>query len=121
MIRTFLYVLTVQLISPAGAEPEFVNLATKARITASSELEGQGLMAGAVADGRIAPALSQHLEFYPAALGAKSWAVNGEVAEDRGELVMEWKEPVMVAPSRISWLQGQTSFRRIRSCLALRK
>ena len=41
---TFLYVLTVQLISPAGAEPEFVNLATKARITASSELEGQGLI-----------------------------------------------------------------------------
>ena len=108
MIRTFLYALTVQLISPAGAEPEFVNLATKARITASSELEGQGLMAGAVADGRIAPALSQHLEFYPAALGAKSWAVNGEVAEERGELVMEWKEPVMVREvvyfGRTTWL-----------------
>ena len=108
MTRMFLLILTVYLFSPAGADPEFVNLAAKARITASSELEGQELMAGAVADGRIAPALSQHLEFYPAALGAKSWAVDGEVAEDRGELVMEWKEPVMIREvvyfGRTTWL-----------------
>ena len=60
MIRTFLYALTVQLISPAGAEPEFVNLATKARITASSELEGQGLMAGAVADLKDEPSVLEN-------------------------------------------------------------
>ena len=108
MIRISLLLLTVQMLSPAAAEPGFVNLATTARITASSELAGQSLGAGAVADGRIAPALSQHLEFYPAARGAKSWAVDGEVARDRGELVMEWKEPVMIREivyfGRTTWL-----------------
>nr|MCS5540342.1 hypothetical protein [Roseibacillus sp.] len=108
MIRICLSLLFLQLVSPAVAKPEFVNLAASAKITASSESEGQKLAAGAIADGRIAPALSQHLEFYPNSQGAKSWAVNGEVAEDKGELVLEWKEPVMVQEivyfGRTTWL-----------------
>ena len=85
-----------------------MNLAASAKITASSQLEGQKLAAGSIADGRIAPALSQHLEFYPGSKGAKSWAINGEVAEDKGELILEWKEPVMVSEivyfGRTTWL-----------------
>ena len=91
-----------------AAEFKFTNLASSAKITASSELEGQKLAATAIADGRIAPTLSQHLEFYPSAKGAKSWAVDGEVAKDKGELVLEWKEPVMVQEiiyfGRTTWL-----------------
>ncbi|MEE2622986.1 MAG: DUF5703 domain-containing protein [Verrucomicrobiota bacterium] len=108
MIRICLSLLFLQLVSLAVAKPEFVNLAASAKITASSESEGQKLAAGAIADGRIAPALSQHLEFYPNSQGAKSWAVNGEVTEDKGELVLEWKEPVMVQEivyfGRTTWL-----------------
>ncbi|MED5418339.1 MAG: hypothetical protein VYA27_06520, partial [Verrucomicrobiota bacterium] len=86
MIRTCLFFFFLQLGFLSAAEPEFVNLAASAKITASSQLEGQKLAAGSIADGRIAPALSQHLEFYPGSKGAKSWAINGEVAEDKGEL-----------------------------------
>ncbi|MBJ07022.1 MAG: hypothetical protein CMO40_07925 [Verrucomicrobiaceae bacterium] len=67
MIRIFLFLLIVQMLTPAAAKPGFVNLATTARIKASSEPKNQRLMAGVVADGRVAPALFHYLEFYPVA------------------------------------------------------
>ncbi|MDG1853323.1 MAG: hypothetical protein P8I97_04120, partial [Verrucomicrobiales bacterium] len=75
---------------------KYKNLAAQAKITASSELKEQGLKASSVADGRIAPALCQHFEFFPSDKGAKSWAVNGETADDKGDLVFEWDDPVFL-------------------------
>ncbi len=87
---------------------KYKNLAAQAKITASSELKEQGLKASSVADGRIAPALCQHFEFFPSDKGAKSWAVNGETADDKGDLVFEWEEPVFVQEliyfGRTAWL-----------------
>ena len=65
--------------------PGFENLAARAKISASSELVAQKLFAGGVADGRVAPLKSAVLEFYPSSRNARSWAVDGAVAEDRGE------------------------------------
>ncbi|MBO62850.1 MAG: hypothetical protein CMG33_04920, partial [Candidatus Marinimicrobia bacterium] len=75
---------------------QYKNLAEHAKITASSELKDQRLLASSVADGRIAPALCQHFEFFPSNKGAKSWAVNGETAEDKGELILEWEDSVFL-------------------------
>ena len=65
-------------------------------------------MATAVADGRIAPALCQHFEFFPGTKGAKSWAVNGEEAGGKGQLDFEWENPVFLQEviyfGRTSWL-----------------
>ena len=87
---------------------KYNNLAKQSRITASSELKEQGLMASSVADGRIAPALCQHFEFFPSDEGAKSWAVNGEIANDKGELIFEWDDPVFLQEiiyfGRTAWL-----------------
>ena len=87
---------------------KYKNLASQAKITASSELKEQGLKASSVADGRIAPALCQHFEFFPSDKGAKSWAVNGETAGDKGHLVFEWEEPVFLQEliyfGRTAWL-----------------
>lgn len=87
---------------------QYINLASQAKITASSELKAQELLATAIADGRIAPALCQHFEFFPPDKGAKSWAVNGEEANDKGELVFEWENPVslqeLIYFGRTSWL-----------------
>jgi hypothetical protein len=91
------------------ADPPFINLASTAKISASSELIAQKLLARGVADGRIAPKGTGALEFYPATIEhARSWAVNGEEAEDRGDLVFEWKTPVdveqLVYIARTAWL-----------------
>lgn len=87
---------------------EYKNLASQAKITASSELKEQGLKASSVADGRIAPALCQHFEFFPSDKDAKSWAVNGETAGDKGDLVFEWEESVFLQEliyfGRTAWL-----------------
>ncbi|RZO18595.1 MAG: hypothetical protein EVB09_01380 [Verrucomicrobiaceae bacterium] len=87
---------------------KYKNLAIQAKITASSELKEQGLKASSVADGRIAPALCQHFEFFPSHKAAKSWAVNGETAEDKGDLVFEWNAPVFLQEliyfGRTAWL-----------------
>ncbi len=87
---------------------KYKNLAAQAKITASSELKEQGLKASSVADGRIAPALCQHFEFFPSDKGAKSWAVNGETADDKGDLVFEWDDPVFLQEliyfGRTAWL-----------------
>ena len=87
---------------------KYKNLASQARISATSELKEQGLKASSVADGRIAPALCQHFEFFPADKGAKSWAVNGETAGDKGDLVFEWDDPVFLQEliyfGRTAWL-----------------
>jgi hypothetical protein len=91
-----------------GQKHQHLNLASQAKITASSEMKEQGLMANAVADGRIAPALCQHFEFFPGAKGAKSWAVNGKEAGDKGQLDFEWENPIFVQEvvyfGRTSWL-----------------
>ena len=87
---------------------KYKNLAIQAKITASSELKEQGLKASSVADGRIAPALCQHFEFFPSHKAAKSWAVNGETADDKGDLVFEWDAPVFLQEliyfGRTAWL-----------------
>ncbi len=83
-------------VSALAEGPGFENLAARARISASSELSAQKLLAGGVADGRVAPLKSGVFEFYPPGRDARSWAVDGAVAEDRGELSMEWDEPVEV-------------------------
>jgi len=87
---------------------QYKNLAEQAKITASSELKDQRLLASSVADGRIAPALCQHFEFFPSNKGAKSWAVNGETAEDKGELILEWEDSVFLQEviyfGRTAWL-----------------
>ncbi|MCP4848573.1 MAG: hypothetical protein GY899_11570 [Verrucomicrobiaceae bacterium] len=109
MKTPFLLTILLSLVGICSGENHpYVNLASQAKITASSELKGQGLMASAVADGRIAPALCQHFEFFPVAKGAKSWAVNGEEAGDKGQLDFEWEHPVFVQEiiyfGRTSWL-----------------
>ena len=77
-------------------KPAFTNLATSAKITASSVMDGEKYAAANVADGRIAPALSQLFEVFPDTGKAKAWAVDGEKVKDKGELVLEWEEPVTV-------------------------
>ena len=89
-------------------KPAFTNLAASAKITASSVLDGDKYAPGNIADGRIAPALSQHFELFPDSKKAKSWAVDGEKGKERGELVLEWEKPVMVQEvvyyGRTAWL-----------------
>ena len=89
-------------------KPAFTNLATSAKITASSVMDGEKYAASNVADGRIAPALSQLFEVFPNTGKAKAWAVDGEKVKDKGELVLEWGEPVTVQEvvyyGRTAWL-----------------
>ena len=89
----------------------FTNLATSAKITASSVLDGDTYAPSNIADGRIAPALSQHFEVYPDSSKSKSWAVDGEKGKDKGELVLEWEKPVMVQEvvyyGRTAWLLNE--------------
>ncbi|MFP6872284.1 MAG: DUF5703 domain-containing protein [Verrucomicrobiales bacterium] len=103
---------SVFLAAPVSfGELPFTNLATSAKISASSVLDGDKYAAGNVADGRIAPALCQHFELYPDNKKARSWAVNGEEAKDKGELVLEWEQPVMIQEvvyyGRTAWLMNE--------------
>ena len=110
--ESFLYFqqAAILLVVTAGAVADdgFENLATRAKITASSVLDGDKYAASNIADGRIAPALCQHFELFPDSKKAKSWAVDGEKGKDKGELVLEWNEPVMVQEvvyyGRTAWL-----------------
>ncbi len=77
-----------------AAERAFVNLASKATITASSEHTEQKLFAPNVADGRFAHKGCQGFEFHPPDKPAKSWAVNGKEAKDKATLTFEWTTPV---------------------------
>ena len=92
-------------------KPAFTNLATSAKITASSVLDGDTYAPSNIADGRIAPALSQHFEVYPDSSKSKSWAVDGEKGKDKGELVFEWEKPVTVQEvvyyGRTAWLLNE--------------
>ena len=85
MIRIFLFLLIVQMLTPAAAKPGFVNLATTARIKASSEPKNQRLMAGVVADGRVAPALFTTSNSTLLRGSAKSWEVRRKNGRKRSE------------------------------------
>ena len=92
-------------------KPAFTNLAVSAKITASSVMDGEKYAASNVADGRIAPALSQLFEVFPDTGKAKAWAVDGEKVKDKGELVLEWEKPMMVQEvvyyGRTAWLLNE--------------
>ena len=114
MLRTpslaVLFLTCLHLSPPVLSQdkPAFTNLATSAKITASSVMDGEKYAASNVADGRIAPALSQLFEVFPDTGKAKAWAVDGEKVKDKGELVLEWEEPVTVQEvvyyGRTAWL-----------------
>ncbi len=80
--------------SASAAERAFVNLASQAKITASSENKGQKMFASSVADGRFAAKGCTWYEFQPGDRPAKSWAVNGKEAKGKATLTFEWKTPV---------------------------
>ena len=108
-----LFLACVHMCAPVLSQdkPAFTNLASSAKITASSVLDGDKYAPSNIADGRIAPALSQHFELFPDSEKAKSWAVDGEKGKERGELVFEWKDPVMVQEvvyyGRTAWLLNE--------------
>ena len=70
-----------------GPLPE--NLAARAKVSATSEMNEQYAAAKAV-DGHIPPKDAQLGEF-------GSWAVNGQEAKGKGEFTFRWKTPVQVA------------------------
>ena len=95
-------------VAAGAASPPLDNLAAKAKISASSERTSQKLLAKAVADGRVAPKGTGIYEMYPpSAPHARSWAVNGEEAQGKAELVFEWDTPVqadqIVYYGRTAW------------------
>ncbi|MFH1732320.1 MAG: hypothetical protein ABIF82_11815 [Planctomycetota bacterium] len=105
----FLAVLSASSCAAANAQrPAFENLAAEAKITASSEHKAQKLFAPNVADGRFAHKGCGTFEFHPANMPAKSWAVNGETAKDKGVLTFEWTTPVtasrVIYYPRMAWL-----------------
>ena len=114
MLRTpslaMLFLTCLHLSPPVFSQdkPAFTNLAASAKITASSVMDGEKYAAANIADGRIAPALSQLFEVFPETAKAKAWAVDGEKVKDKGELVLEWEEPVTVQEvvyyGRTAWL-----------------
>ena len=61
-----------------------------------------------VADGRFAHKGCGTFEFHPADRPAKSWAVNGKEAKDKGVLTFEWTAPVTASQiiyyPRMAWL-----------------
>lgn len=103
--------------SAVAAERPFVNLASKAKITASSELKKQKLYARNVADGRFAHKGAAGFEFVPANKPAKSWAVDGEAIKDKdgkkkATLTFQWKTPVTASQiiyyARMAFQEGES-------------
>jgi hypothetical protein len=73
--------------APAAPLPE--NLATKAKVAASSEFNRAYLAKFAI-DGKV-PDAASHSDL------SQVWAVNGPAAAGKGEFTLEWPQPVTVA------------------------